>query len=115
MDPLLPEKNFFRIGEVSKITGLKPHVLRYWETEFKMIRPLKTRSQQRIYQRKDVELIIKIKRLLYDKKFTIEGARQILRLEIEKKREEEKAPKSKLKETLDNLKEELTDIKELLK
>ena len=115
MDPLLPEKNFFRIGEVSKITGLKPHVLRYWETEFKMIRPLKTRSQQRIYQKRDVELIIKIKRLLYDKKFTIEGARQILKREIDNKRKEDKAPKSKLKETLDNLKEELTDIKDILK
>ncbi len=115
MDPLLPEKNFFRIGEVSRITGLKPHVLRYWETEFKMIRPLKTRSQQRIYQRRDVELLIQIKRLLYDKKYTIAGARQVLKREVEKRREEEKAPKSKLKETLDNLKEELTDIKDILK
>jgi len=79
----LPDKRYFRIGEVCKITGLKPHVLRYWETEFKQIKPQKTKSNQRLYRKKDVENIITIKNLLYDKKFTIAGAKA--RLEEERK------------------------------
>lgn len=74
----LPEKLYFRIGEVSKLTSLKPHVLRYWETEFPSIAPKKMGSNHRMYRRKDVELILAIKDLLYNKRFTIEGARKHL-------------------------------------
>jgi len=72
---LLPDKRYFRIGEVCNITGLKPHVLRYWETEFKQLKPQKTKSNQRLYRKKDVETLILIKHLLYEQKYTIAGAR----------------------------------------
>jgi DNA-binding transcriptional MerR regulator len=75
----LPEKLFFRIGEVGRLTGVKPYVLRYWETVFPRIRPQKTRSGQRLYKRKDVETILLVKKLLWDQRFTIEGARRRLR------------------------------------
>lgn len=74
----LPDKLYFRIGEVSELTGSKPYVLRYWETEFPMLKPVKTRSGHRLYRRGDVETILEIKRLLYDEGFTIEGARKQL-------------------------------------
>jgi DNA-binding transcriptional MerR regulator len=74
----LPNKLYFRMGEVSRLTGLKPHVLRYWETEFSIISPRKTGREHRLYRRKDVETLLEIKRLLYDKRFTIEGARKAL-------------------------------------
>ncbi|MBI2895154.1 MAG: MerR family transcriptional regulator [Deltaproteobacteria bacterium] len=76
---ILPDKLFFKIGEVAHITGVKPYVLRYWETEFPRIRPQKTRSQQRLYRRKDVETILLVKKLLWDERFTIEGARRRLK------------------------------------
>ena len=75
----IPDKQYFKIGEVAEIAGVEPYVLRYWETEFSSIRPKKTRSQQRLYQRKDVELLLRIRHLLYDERFTIEGARARLR------------------------------------
>ena len=75
----LPDKLFFRIGEVGRITGVKPYVLRYWETVFPRIRPQKTRSGQRLYRRKDVETVLLVKKLLWDQRFTIEGARKRLR------------------------------------
>jgi len=75
----IPEKPFFKIGEAAKLCAVKPYVLRYWETEFKSIKPQKTRSQQRLYRRRDVELLLKIRHLLYDKRYTIEGARTRLR------------------------------------
>lgn len=72
----LPSKLYFRIGEVAKLTGLKQHVLRYWETEFPAVAPKKMGSNHRMYRRKDVEAILEIKHLLYEKRFTIEGARK---------------------------------------
>ncbi|HEY3356860.1 MAG TPA: MerR family transcriptional regulator [Polyangia bacterium] len=75
----IPEKAYFRIGEVARILGVKPYVLRFWETEFRVVRPQKTRSQQRVYRRRDVELLREIRRLLYDERYTIEGARKRLR------------------------------------
>jgi DNA-binding transcriptional MerR regulator len=72
------DKRYFRIGEVSRIIGVEPYVLRYWESEFPQIRPSRADSKQRTYQRKDLEIIIEIKRLLYDEKMTIEGAKQRL-------------------------------------
>ena len=72
----LPDKLFFKIGEVSKLIGVKQHVLRYWESEFPIIKPQKSKTNQRLYRRKDVEAVVAIKHLLYDRKFTIEGARR---------------------------------------
>ncbi len=80
--PEIPDKLFFKIGEVAQLTGTKPHVLRYWESEFKMLRPAKGESGQRIYRRKDVELIFSIKQLLYEENFTIAGAKK----QLQKKR-----------------------------
>ena len=75
----IPDKPYFKIGEAARICGVKPYVLRYWETEFRSLRPQKTPSQQRLYRRKDVELLLQIRHLLYEKRFTIEGARARLR------------------------------------
>ena len=73
------EKELYRIGDVSKIAALKPFVLRYWETEFPMLQPIKSPSGHRLYRPEDVDLVLKIKRLLYDEGFTIAGARRCLR------------------------------------
>jgi len=73
------DTRLYRIGEVSRIADLKPFVLRYWETEFPMLEPVKSRSGHRMYRQEDVDLILKIKRLLYDEGFTIAGARRHLR------------------------------------
>jgi len=73
------ERLYYRIGEVSQITGLKPHVLRYWESEFKIIKPYKKNSLQRLYRKKDLGLILKIKKLLYEDGFTIAGAKKKIR------------------------------------
>jgi len=74
-DKGIPDKMYFRIGETADILGVKPYVLRYWETEFPDIKPVKSQSNQRLYKRRDVELLMAIKHLLYDEKFTINGAR----------------------------------------
>ena len=80
----IPEnKRYFRIGEVSRIVGVEPYVLRYWEGEFPQIRPLRADSLQRTYQRKDLEIILEVKRLLYEEKLTIEGARKKLKDKIQ--------------------------------
>jgi DNA-binding transcriptional MerR regulator len=75
----IPDKPYFKIGEAARLCAVKPYVLRYWETEFSSVRPQKTRSQQRLYRRRDVELLLQIRHLLYDKRYTIEGARARLR------------------------------------
>jgi len=85
----IPDKLFFRIGEVSELIGVESYVLRYWESEFKALAPKKSSSGQRMFRKKDVELLLRIKHLLYDRKFTIEGARKAL---------QEKS-KDKIKET----------------
>ncbi len=72
-------KLYYRIGEVSQITGVKPYVLRYWESEFRLMAPQKSRSKQRLYREKDIETILTIKRLLYQERYTIAGARKKLR------------------------------------
>ena len=71
-----PVQEFFSIGDVCNLTDLKPHVLRYWESQFKFLHPAKNRSGNRVYQRKEIELIMLVKQLLYEEKFTIDGARQ---------------------------------------
>jgi DNA-binding transcriptional MerR regulator len=84
-DPEIPDKLYFRIGEVAKLAGIKPYVLRFWESEFAGLGPKKSGTGHRLYRRKDVELVLEIKRLLYEKRFTIEGARKVL--EAKPKRE----------------------------
>ena len=74
-----PDKRYFRIGEVARITGVKPYVLRYWESEFKWMSPQKSRSKQRLYRRRDIDMILLIKKLLYEQRYTIAGARKKLR------------------------------------
>jgi DNA-binding transcriptional MerR regulator len=83
---IIPEKLYFRIGEVSSLCKLPAYVLRFWETEFPQLKPVKSSTGQRMYRRKDVEAVLKIKQLLYDEGFTIAGARQQLRsdLKVEK-------------------------------
>lgn len=75
----IPDKLYFKIGEVAKLVGVEPYVLRYWESEFPVVKPGKTRSHHRRYRRKDVEALLAIKRLLHDERFTIEGARKRLK------------------------------------
>jgi len=77
-ETFIPDKLYFRIGEVSKLTHTKAYVLRFWETEFPMLKPTKSKSGHRLYRRQDVELLLEIKRLLYGKGFTIPGARKLL-------------------------------------
>lgn len=119
-NPISYDRLYYRIGEVSRITGLKPHVLRYWESEFKVIKPHKGGSLQRLYRRKDLDLILKIKKLLYEEGFTIAGAKKKIR-DVE--RLENKQLKLKLVETKSNgkdhellasVKEELKGIKRML-
>src|SRR4030067_1154099 len=94
-NPISQERLYYRIGEISRITGIKPHVLRYWESEFKVIKPHKGVSLQRLYRRKDLDLILKIKALLYEEGFTISGAKKKIR-DLEKL--ENRKPKLRLVE-----------------
>ena len=104
----LPDKLYFKIGEVSDIAGVPTYVLRFWENEFKRIKPKRTTSGQRLYRKKDVELILKIKHLLYVNKFTIQGARQSLR-------STQSIPeKPTLSKTLEEIRLELKSIRDLL-
>jgi DNA-binding transcriptional MerR regulator len=121
--PEIPDKLYFRIGEVSRLVGVKPHVLRYWESEFPGIAPKKSGTGHRLYRRKDVELLLEIKQLLHDKRYTIEGAR--LHLETRDKTvRRERVPKLEQQQgdlfaapppALDDVRRELTSILELLK
>jgi DNA-binding transcriptional MerR regulator len=114
------ERLYYRIGEVSRITGLKPHVLRYWESEFKMIKPYKGGSLQRLYRKRDLDLILKIKKLLYEEGFTIAGAKKKIR-DLEKAenvqmklRWVEKNPSGRNQELLVSVLEELKGIRKML-
>ena len=118
--PVSSERLYYRIGEVSRIAGLKPHVLRYWESEFRMIKPYKAGSQQRLYRKKDLGLILKIKKLLYEEGFTIAGAkkkiREMDREESRKLRVEQDGNKTEKKERelLSLIREELKGIRKIL-
>jgi DNA-binding transcriptional MerR regulator len=105
----IPDKLYFKIGEVSDLLGLPTHVLRFWETEFKKIKPKRTSSGQRLYRKKDVVLILKIRHLLYEKGFTISGARQHLR---SKQDFVEELPQTL---SVSELRHELEQIRELIK
>jgi len=95
----IPERIFYRIKEVCSLTGLKPHVLRYWEQEFKDIKPLKSTKGQRLYKKKDLHAIFTIKKLLYERKFTIDGAKKYM---------------SNRKGLLEEIREELAEVVRLL-
>jgi DNA-binding transcriptional MerR regulator len=117
----IPDKQYFKIGEVSVLTKLEPYVLRYWETEFKMIRPVRFGSNQRMYRRKDVETLLEIKKLLYDEGFTIAGARK--KLLQNSKKEKKPLPNIEvsrtggadgLKPLLREIQKDLTDLSRFL-
>ncbi len=96
----IPDRMFYRIKDVCSITGLKPHVLRYWEQEFKDIKPEKSSTGQRLYKRKDLDTIIAIKKLLYEKRYTIDGAKKYL---------------TGQRRIMDEIRAELTQIVEILR
>ena len=117
----IPNKQYFKIGEVSTLTQLEAYVLRYWETEFKMIRPVRFGSNQRMYRRKDVEIIFEIKKLLYEEGFTIAGARK--KLHHHSKEEKKASPQAVEAENVDapgldplvrEIHRELTDLARFL-
>ena len=119
----IPDKLYFRIGDVSRLAGIKPYVLRYWETEFPAISPKKSGTNQRLYRRKDVELILEIKHLLYEKRFTIEGARKTIESRPKAAAAAKRASKDVKQTTLfgasgsdlASIRDELQDILSLLK
>lgn len=112
----IPDKLYYKIGEVSKITGVKPHVLRYWESEFREIKPYKTQSLQRLYRRKDIELILRIKKLLYEDLFTISGAKRKLKDSPDRAKQMELPFDEKAyKEIFREIKRELKGITQSLK
>lgn len=109
-----PVQEFFSIGEVCELTGLKPHVLRYWESQFRFLNPAKNRSGNRVYQRREVELILLVKHLLYTEKYTIEGARQKVD-EHRKAGDLRRVSRAALNvEALESAEQELTDLLHLL-
>lgn len=116
MDRDFPDKLFYRIGEVADMVGIQSHVLRYWETEFPQLRPQKNRSGHRIYEKRDIELIRKIKSLLYDHGYTIPGAQKELQriLRERKELEERHQEEATLVLLINNLKTELQSILDLL-
>src|SRR5436853_722163 len=121
--PEIPDKLYFKIGEVSELLGVEPYVLRYWETEFSVLSPKKSGTGHRLYRRKDVELLLRIKHLLYEKRFTIEGARQSLQNEGGKARASREAAREPRKQQaslfgqypLPEIRKQLAEILEMLK
>ena len=105
------KKLYYSIGEVSKLVGLKPYVLRYWETEFKQLTPPKNRAGNRTYRQKDIDLILQIKDLLHGKKFTIEGARSV----IFSKKSNISSTKTIDRKIINKLKNELQQILQVIK
>jgi DNA-binding transcriptional MerR regulator len=116
MSPRLPEKIYFKIGEVSQIVGVEPYVLRYWETEFDLLKPSKAPSKHRLYKKRDVELLLDIKRLLYTEGFTIEGARKKLKETKKEEKDQLKLPlaEQKYRSALVKLRKDLESLRKLL-
>lgn len=112
----LPDKIYFKIGEVSEIVGVEPYVLRYWETEFELLKPAKAPSKHRLYKKRDIELLLEIKRLLYTEGFTIEGARKKLKETKKEEKSQLKLPLAdqKYKNALIKIKRELQSLRKLL-
>lgn len=110
MDIIIPEKAYFRIGEVSKILNVEPHVIRYWETEFSTVKPVRTKTAQRLYRKKDVQELVNIRDLLYFQRFTIDGAKK----QLSKMRGKEEPEKGDEEEKLILIKRELQQIKNII-
>lgn len=109
----IARKTYYAIGEVSTLTGLKPHVLRYWETQFDMISPNKNRGGSRVYRMRDIETILLVKHLLYEKRFTVEGAKRELKELRKGGRAAEAAKLHTDPAVLASIKEELTALREV--
>ena len=112
----IPEKLYFKIGEVASLTNVRPYVLRYWESEFSIIHPKKSLSKQRVYTRSDVEMILEIKKLLYKEKYTLQGAKKkIKEIMAEKARQMDLVFKDeKFQNAIRTVKKELHTIKKIL-
>ena len=114
MDEPIAKKAYYSIGEVCDLTGLKAHVLRYWETQFELLHPTKNRAGNRVFRPKEIELILLVKHLLYEQKFTIDGARQRL-LDMRKGGEILSVGRDAAdREFLTGMKQELLQVKEVL-
>jgi DNA-binding transcriptional MerR regulator len=111
METIIPEKAYFRIGEVSKILNVETYVIRYWETEFRTVSPVRTKTAQRLYKKKDVLELLTIKNLLYSQRFTIDGAKKQLH-----KMRGNSAPENKNseKQTLNLIRQELQKIRAMI-
>ncbi len=105
MKTKIPDKEYFRIGEVAKLLEVEPHVVRYWESEFRLVKPVRAESRQRLYRRKDIEALFSIKRLLYEEKYTIAGAKRRLR---------ESMGDERAKDLLQEVVDELKDLRKIL-
>ncbi|HUN55140.1 MAG TPA: MerR family transcriptional regulator [Smithella sp.] len=112
METIIPEKAYFRIGEVSKILQVEPYVIRYWETEFKTVSPVRTKTAQRLYRRKDVQELLTIKNLLYAQRFTIDGAKK--QLHKTRNNGESRDNDYDKQKWLIRIKEELQQIREII-
>lgn len=110
MSVTIPDKSYFRIGEVGRILGVEPYVIRFWESEFKSVRPIRSRSDQRLYRRRDVEELLTIKSLLYEDMFTIAGAKK----RLSRLKRGESAPENKNDGMLTDIKRELKEIKKII-
>ena len=109
---------FYRIGQVSRLTGIKPHVLRYWEGEFKLIRPRKDARGQRLYRRKDIDTILQIKDLLYNQRYSISGAKQRLKAQAAARRAQESPalpPSSELQMIINRQKRQIEELLVMLR
>jgi len=111
----IPDKLYFKIGEVSKIADVAPHVLRYWESEFSEIRPKRANSKQRLYRHTDVEIILKIKNLLHERGYTISGARKLLATGEEIADPLPVPEKQDVSTFLGRIKKELKEVEDILK
>ncbi len=112
----LPEKLYYKIGEVASLTNVKPYVLRYWESEFKIVKPRKSNTKQRVYSRSDLDLILEIKRLLYKEKYTLEGVKKRIK-QIQAKGDKQlplNFPAGKYGKELTSITKELKTIKKML-
>ncbi|OQX19343.1 MAG: hypothetical protein BWK76_04980 [Desulfobulbaceae bacterium A2] len=109
---IIPDKVYFKIGEVSDLVGVDAHVLRYWESEFRQVRPQRARSNQRLYRQQDVQFLLRIRQLLHEEGYTIEGARRRLTRELAARRDEGQVREPNV--CLADIRSELEEIRKLL-
>jgi DNA-binding transcriptional MerR regulator len=114
-DPRIPDKQYFRIGEVGEIAQVQPHVLRFWETEFRALKPSKTKSNRRLYTRRDVELVLRIRDLLYEQGYTIPGARRQLQERSQGEDEERSEVPARTRALLQQIRNEVQELLQLVR